>query len=142
MEWYIGVLKKYTVFTGRARRKEFWMFMLFNYIVYFVLYILAYILAHLTWLQDILYIPYIYYLAVLFPALGVSIRRLHDTNRSGWFLLLYFIPSIIISKAELFSLTYTLTSSVALIIFIIFTVQEGTPGDNKYGPDPKAQESI
>jgi uncharacterized membrane protein YhaH (DUF805 family) len=112
MEWYIGVLKKYAVFDGRARRKEYWMFVLFNIIVSIVLGILGALIKFPIF-------QIVYGLAVLLPGIGVSIRRLHDTNRSGWWLLIAFVPI------------------VGAIILLIFMVTDGTPGDNKYGPNPK-----
>jgi uncharacterized membrane protein YhaH (DUF805 family) len=123
MQWYIDVIKKYAVFDGRARRKEFWMFTLFNAIVGIILSILDTIIGTDFggrtgggWLSTI------YYLAVLLPVIGVSIRRMHDTNRSGWWVLIYLIPCI------------------GWIWFIVLAAQEGTIGDNQYGPDPKAAE--
>jgi uncharacterized membrane protein YhaH (DUF805 family) len=123
MQWYIDVIKKYAVFDGRARRKEFWMFVLFNTIVGIILSVLDTIIGTDFggrtgggWLSTI------YYLAVLLPVIGVSIRRMHDTNRSGWWVLIYLIPCI------------------GWIWFIVLAAQEGTVGDNQYGPDPKAAE--
>ncbi len=87
MNWYLEVLQKYTVFEGRAKRTEFWMFVLINFIVYIVLALIGRILG--TGILGILYS-----LAVLIPSLAVSARRLHDTNRSGWWLLIGLIPII------------------------------------------------
>jgi len=157
MEWYVGVLKKYVVFTGRARRKEYWMFVLFNIIV-----IIAIVIVEIF--ADIQFglLSWIYFAAVFLPNLAVSVRRLHDTNRSGWFIILYLIPLIgnivspifldIIKEAQLTQLitekvyltillswlSFLIILLIMSIIFLIFTVQEGTSGDNKYGPDPKA----
>ncbi|MEV4265393.1 DUF805 domain-containing protein [Kribbella sp. NPDC049584] len=125
MQWYIDVLKKYAVFSGRARRKEYWMFVLFNVIVSIILSILDKILgldfgsgssSSSGWLSTI------YSLAVLLPTIGVAIRRMHDTGRSGWWILINLIPCI------------------GWIWFIVLAAQEGNAGDNAYGPDPKAAE--
>jgi uncharacterized membrane protein YhaH (DUF805 family) len=125
MQWYIDVLKKYAVFSGRARRKEYWMFVLFNVIVSIILSILDKILgldfgsgtsSSSGWLSTI------YSLAVLLPTIGVAIRRMHDTGRSGWWILINLIPCI------------------GWIWFIVLAAQEGNAGDNQYGPDPKAAE--
>ncbi|MBN2584135.1 MAG: DUF805 domain-containing protein [Planctomycetes bacterium] len=116
MNWYIGVLKKYAVFDGRARRKEYWMFVLFNIIISFVLGIIDGLIGYPV-------LGLIYSLAVLLPGLGVSIRRLHDTGRSGWWILIGFVPI------------------VGFIILLVFMVTEGTKGENAYGPDPKAGEA-
>jgi uncharacterized membrane protein YhaH (DUF805 family) len=114
MNWYLDVLKKYAVFTGRARRQEYWMFILFNFIAYLILGFVEGLLG-LTGV-----ISSLYGLAVLLPSIGVGIRRLHDTNRSGWWLLIGLVPC------------------VGFIVLIVFFAQDGTPGDNQYGPNPKA----
>ena len=121
-EYYINILKnKYLLFDGRARRKEFWMFTLFNLIVSIVLNILAQILFKIPAIGVLFgFIPLLYSLAILLPSVGLGIRRLHDTDRSGWWLLIGLIPI------------------VGLIVLIVFAIQEGTKGDNQFGPDPKA----
>ena len=105
-QWYLGVLKKYAVFSGRARRKEYWMFTLFNILIAFLLGILETIIGA----GDIL--SNLYSLAVLIPGIAVGVRRLHDTDRSGWWLLL---P----------------------IVNIVFLALEGQSGTNRFGSDPK-----
>lgn len=112
MNWYIDVLKKYAVFSGRARRKEYWMFTLINIIISIILGVIDGMLGTAI-------IGMIYSLAVLIPCIAVSIRRLHDTGRSGWWLLIGLIPLI------------------GLIVLIIFMVQDSESGDNQYGPNPK-----
>lgn len=115
MNWYLEVLKKYAVFSGRARRKEYWMFVLFNIIILVVLWIV----------EGILGIPGIlstlYCLAVLIPSIAVSARRLHDTSRTGWWLLIGFIPLI------------------GAVVLLIFMVQDSKPGENQYGTNPKSE---
>ena len=133
MEWYLKVMRdNYANFNGRARRKEYWMFTLFFFLITFVIYFLFALLAFfmagdLINLMDTEWFPVvfgfsliIYFLIHLVPSIAVTVRRLHDTGKSGWLYLLTFIPYI-----------------GSLIIFI-FTVIEGDKGDNKYGPDPKA----
>ncbi len=119
MHWYLEVLKKYTVFNGRARRKEYWMFFLFNVIICFVLGFVEGLLGIAagsgTGALSILYV-----LAVFIPGIAVSVRRLHDTNRSGWWLLLSPVPLI------------------GAIVLLFFMVQDSQPGENQYGPNPKA----
>ncbi|MFK4101074.1 DUF805 domain-containing protein [Streptomyces sp. NPDC019531] len=112
MSWFIEVLKKYAVFSGRARRKEYWMYMLFVAIIYVVLLGIG-LAAKMTWL------PIIFYVGILLPSLGVTIRRLHDTGRSGWWILFGFVPL------------------VGGITLFVFSVLDGEPGENKYGPNPK-----
>ena len=120
MNWYLEVLKKYAVFSGRARRKEYWMYVLFNVIFAVAAMILDNVLG--LAIKDVGYGPlYILYaLATLIPGIAVSARRLHDIGKSGWYLLLAFIPC------------------VGAIILLIFDVTAGDIGDNQYGPDPKA----
>jgi uncharacterized membrane protein YhaH (DUF805 family) len=89
MEYYTGVLKKYAVFDGRASRKEYWMFVLINFVIGIILGMVS------TALSDKNnFISNIYSLAVLIPSLAVGARRLHDINKSGWWQLLCLIPII------------------------------------------------
>lgn len=108
MNWYLEVLRKYTVFTGRATRTEYWMFFLVNVLISLVLGFL-----------DLTIIGYIYTLAVLLPSIGVAIRRLHDTGKSGWWLLIGLIPFL------------------GAIILIVFLAMDSEPGQNQYGPSIK-----
>ncbi len=116
MNWYLQVLKKYAVFSGRARRKEYWYFFLFNMIISFVLGLIG------NWVGIHTVLSGLYSLAVLLPSLGVSIRRLHDTGRNGWWLLIGLIPLI---------------GAIILLIYMVSDSQEGT---NQYGPSPKLVE--
>ncbi len=113
MQWYLDVLKKYAVFEGRARRQEYWMYVLFNVIAMVVLLIISAIIG-----SQILY--YLYILGVLVPSIAVLVRRLHDTGKSGWMVLLGLIPII------------------GGIILLVFACIEGDRAPNAYGPDPKA----
>ncbi|MCQ6279989.1 DUF805 domain-containing protein [Bacillus sp. EB600] len=115
MQWYVKVLQNYTGFQGRAARTEYWMFVLFNVIVSIVLSIVESV-THLG-----SYLTGIYSLAVLLPSLAVGARRLHDTGRSGWWLLLSIIPLI------------------GAIILLIYTVQDSQESENQYGPNPKLE---
>jgi uncharacterized membrane protein YhaH (DUF805 family) len=105
MNEYISVLKQYAVFSGRARRREYWMFFLFNIIIAVVLNVVG-ALIHLP------IIGTLYSLAVLVPGIAVSIRRVHDVTKSGWYLL---IP----------------------IYNLILVCTPGVTGPNEYGADPK-----
>jgi uncharacterized membrane protein YhaH (DUF805 family) len=110
MNEYIGVLKQYAVFTGRSNRKEYWTFLIVNIIVAFLIglilgFIDSMINTNISWLAQI------YSLAVLLPSIGVTIRRMHDTDHSGWW-------------------------SIVPLVNIIFALTAGTPGENKYGPVP------
>lgn len=112
MYWYLEVLKKYAVFSGRARRREYWMFFLVNFIVGLVLAVIGRVL-------DLEILQYLYSLAVLLPGLGVAVRRLHDTGRSGWWLLISLVPLI------------------GAIVLLVFLVSDSQPDTNQYGPNPK-----
>jgi uncharacterized membrane protein YhaH (DUF805 family) len=120
MQWYTDVLKKYAVFSGRARRKEYWMFFLFNLVISVILSIVDSVAG--TNGSGVGIISTIYSLAVLIPSLAVGVRRLHDTGRTGWWILIALIPLI------------------GTIVLIVFLATEGNAGDNQYGPDPKAAE--
>lgn len=119
MSWYLEVLKKYAVFSGRARRKEYWYFFLFNVLITIVLLVIDGMTGTLNAEAGIGLLGGIYALAVLIPALAVSVRRLHDTDRSGWWLLIMLIPLI------------------GVIVILVFTVQDSKPGENQYGSNPK-----
>ncbi|MFF4261727.1 DUF805 domain-containing protein [Streptomyces virginiae] len=114
MNHYLDVLKKYAVFSGRARRQEYWMFFLFNLAAVIVLSILDGVLGT----SPILYALYV--VAVFLPNLGVTIRRLHDTGKSGWWILIGAVPL------------------VGFIWIIVLLATAGQQQQNQYGPDPKA----
>ena len=118
VNWYTTVLQKYAVFQGRARRKEYWMFFLGNFIITVVLTILSNLISLLA----ILYV--LYYLAVLIPSIAVGVRRLHDIGKSGFWILIVLIPLI------------------GPIWLLILVVKEGDRGENLYGPDPKMEAAI
>jgi uncharacterized membrane protein YhaH (DUF805 family) len=120
MKWYLKVLKQYADFNGRARRTEFWMFILFNMLFAFG----AMVLDNLLGLKFNEQIPYgyiylLYGLAVFIPGIAVAVRRLHDVGKSGWFYFIVFIPII------------------GAIWLIILFATDGTPGSNEYGINPK-----
>jgi uncharacterized membrane protein YhaH (DUF805 family) len=118
MEWYLKVLRQYVDFAGRARRKEYWMFTLVNAIISIVLASIGSVLKISVFTVGIFGL--LYSLTVLLPNLAVSVRRLHDTDRSGWWLLIGLIPLI------------------GTIVLIVFFATEGERQPNAYGPDPKA----
>jgi len=108
MNWYLKVLKQYADFNGRARRKEYWMFLLFNITIIFSL--LALIFGLQIRFLSIVYL--IYALGTLIPSIAVGVRRMHDVGKSGWYLL---IP----------------------IYSLILVCTDGEKGVNQYGSDPK-----
>ncbi len=119
MNWYLEVLKKYAVFNGRARRKEYWYFFLFNIIISIVLGIIDAVTGSFSQEFGMGLLGGIYMLAVLIPGIAVSVRRLHDTNRSGWWLLISLIPLI------------------GAIVLIVFLASDSKPEENQYGVNPK-----
>ena len=146
-QWMIAPLKKYASFSGRARRKEYWMFFLLVMIVQAVVSTIvsaAAIAALVPLIESLTYssdptnaiiaiigamassfaIPGLIMLAVLLPSLGVAVRRLHDIGKSGGWIFIYLVPFFI-----------------GPIWFIVLMATAGTVGPNQYGPDPKAEEN-
>jgi uncharacterized membrane protein YhaH (DUF805 family) len=113
---YLAVIRKYTIFTGRAGRKEFWLFALTNFVISIIFSIFTKIPV-LGILVGI--VSFLFGLAILIPGIMVGIRRLHDTNKTGWLLLLCLIPV------------------AGWIAVLVLCAMEGTPGDNQYGPEPE-----
>ncbi len=117
MNWYVEVLKRYEVFYGRAHPTEYWKFVLSNIIIMIA-----------PGLVDRLFGIWgapsgVYGLAVLIPGIAVAIRRLHDTNRSDWWLLISMVPVI------------------GTIVLLVFMVLDSQRDANQYGPNPKAARS-
>lgn len=119
MNWYLAVLKKYAVFSGRSQRAEYWFFFLFNIIISIVLAMLDGMFGTMSAEAGMGLLGGLYTLAVLIPGIAVTIRRLHDTGRSGWWILIAFVPFI------------------GAIILLVFMVLDSQPGSNEYGPNPK-----
>lgn len=111
MNYYISVLKQYAEFSGRTGRKEFWMFVLINFVISFVIGVIGYIIK-----MEMLSI--LYSLAVMIPSVAVSIRRLHDINKSDWMLLVSLIPL------------------AGWIWLIVLMATKGDEGENQYGSVP------
>ncbi len=130
MEWMIEPLKRYADFSGRSRRKEYWLFYLATTTITSPL--LVFIILHAMGsdtatapaigLASILYI--VLSLALFLPMLAVSVRRLHDMDKSGWLILLFLIPY------------------VGFLIVLILMAQPGTIGENRFGPDPLREERL
>ena len=125
MEWYLKVMRdNYANFNGRARRKEYWMFVLVQAIVMIGLMILDSVLGLDFELQGIsLGYGYLYLIGLIvhfIPSLAVLVRRLHDVGKSGWFYFIFLIPII------------------GIIWLLVLYCTEGQKEDNKWGPDPKA----
>lgn len=119
MNWYLKVLRQYGDFKGRARRMEYWMFVLFNVFISIILLIIDNLVG--IAFEDIDYGPlYLTYcLFIIMPSLAVAVRRLHDSGRSGWWILISLIPFL---------------GGIWLLVLLLM---DSDPGDNKYGPNPK-----
>lgn len=115
MHWYLDVIRRYADFNGRANRPEFWWYQLINLIIYVAILLVVTVAVGYSTGRIV---ASLYSLAVLLPGLGVGIRRLHDTDRSGWWIVIGIIPVI------------------GAIVLIVFTASAGTPGPNRYGPSP------
>lgn len=143
LDWMIMPFKRYAQFSGRSRRREFWSFMLLNFIVYAVLF--AIVLGtgfSLSQLQGAdpnnplaMYgslfsgtglLLVVWWLATIVPTIAVSVRRLHDRDLSGWWYLGVFVASFI-----------PLVGMLTSIAFLVIMFLEGTRGPNRFGPDPK-----
>ena len=120
MSWFLAVLRQYATFSGRARRKEYWMYKL----VYLAIFLFLMLVDAFTGTYDmgdqIGLLGGIFLLGTLVPDIAVAVRRLHDSGRSGWWLLIGFIPL------------------VGMVVLLYCLIQDGDEGDNDYGRDPKA----
>lgn len=121
MGWYLRALRNYAVFGGRARRKEYWFFVLFTGVFSFVMTLIDAVLGTYGEGSGIGLVTAIYELAMFVPGLAVTVRRLHDTSRRGWWLLLVLIPV------------------VGWIILFVFMVLPGRRSANRYGLDPLSE---
>ncbi|MCY8369202.1 DUF805 domain-containing protein [Bacillus haynesii] len=119
MKWYVKAIKNYAGFTGRERRKEFWLSCLFSYMV-LVIYVFFKAILHLPEYEIETYLGMVYLLAILVPCLAVTLRRLHDTGKSGYWICIGLIPLI------------------GQFILLIMLCQDSEKGENQYGPNPKA----
>lgn len=118
MDWYVKVLQQYADFSGRARRREYWMFYLVSTVISFMLLVIDFGLLGAAD-SGFPFLSFLYGLLMIIPTFSVGVRRLHDTNRSGWWFLITLLPIL------------------GGFIFLIFLVQDGTPRANRWGPSPK-----
>ena len=119
MSWYLEVLQKYAVFDGRARRKEYWVFLLINILVSVVLIAIDNLIGTFSPQVGVGLLQGLYSLAILIPSIAVTVRRLHDTGRTGWWILISLVPLI------------------GGIVLLVFMVLDSEPETNEYGPNPK-----
>ena len=119
MNWYLHVLKNYATFSGRARRKEYWMFFLISALISIVLTLLDILLGTYSVEYEAGLFSGLYSLLILIPSIAVVVRRLHDTDRSGWWILISLIPLI------------------GVIVLFVFMCLDSQPGTNRFGVNPK-----
>lgn len=119
MGWFLIALKKYVDFSGRARRKEYWYFFLFYLLFYFAAAFIDGMFGAFDSEDGMALLTTVFALAMLLPSITVGVRRLHDTGRSGWWLLIALVPVL------------------GALVLLFFSVQDSEPGDNRFGPNPK-----
>lgn len=119
MNWYLMTIKQYVDFSGRARRKQYWIFTLINIILSLLLSSLDGLIGLFNVDAGMGLISGLYSLAILLPAIGVTVRRLHDTGRTGWWLLIGLIPLI------------------GALVLLYFLVSNGEEQTNRFGTNPK-----
>ena len=119
MNWFLTAFKKYAVFEGRAQRSEYWYFVLFYTLIAIALAIVDSVTGSFNPSAGLGLLGGIFTLAMLIPSIAVSFRRLHDTDRSAWWLLIGLVPFI------------------GVIVLLIFFALDSQPGTNRFGPNPK-----
>ena len=165
MKWYIKCLKQYADFNGRARRKEYWWFMLINTIITMILVICWMIpmfkmafnaesgseydewdVVRTMFTNPFIYIYLVYYLAMLIPSIAVTVRRLHDIGKSGFWVFLSIGGSLLGSVANMYQTANPTVAMVLLfialavtIVFLVWMFTNSDYGPNQYGPNPKGE---
>ena len=125
MKWFLEALtKKYATFEGRARRSEYWYFVLFYFLAIVVLAIVDVTVGTYNEEVGVGLLSGLFGLATIVPSLAVMVRRLHDTDRSGWWVLINLVPL------------------VGAVVLLVFTVLDSQPGANRFGPNPKGEGEI
>ena len=120
MNWFIAALIKYATFSGRSQRSEYWYFILFYFLIISVLALIDSMTGSFNMKSGYGLLTALFSLAMLIPSIAVGVRRLHDTDRSGWWMLLAIIPLI------------------GSIVLFIFFVQDSQASENRFGANPKA----
>jgi uncharacterized membrane protein YhaH (DUF805 family) len=169
MEWMLMPLKRYADFSGRSRRQEYWSWVLFQVIIYVAVLVLMVLVGGSAMMTGdvrsamavggiamiVIALYAIWELAVIIPSIAVAVRRLHDTNRSGWWILAPLVPYLVafvaaiggvssgsgsgVMAAGLITMLCMLAALVLGIVLLVFMFLDGTPGANRYGPDPKGR---
>ena len=117
-------LKNYADFNGRARRKEYWLFILFVNLGYIVTAVIDLMTGSFDEISGVGILSGLFFLGIIIPSISVQIRRLHDQDKSGWWILIGLIPL------------------VGTLVLIVFLCLPGTNGDNRFGADPISSESF
>ncbi|MGR5058653.1 DUF805 domain-containing protein [Vibrio rotiferianus] len=120
-DWYYKVILNYTNFNGRARRQEYWYFTLVNVLVNLVMGIIDRVIGSVTQMDNFGFFGVIYALFIMIPSIAVTVRRLHDSGRTGWWALIAFVPVI------------------GILVLLYFLIQDSEEGSNQYGVSPKYQ---
>jgi uncharacterized membrane protein YhaH (DUF805 family) len=171
MDWMLMPLRRYADFSGRSRRMEYWMWVLFQVLIYFAVIVLVMLVGGGAMMAGnptsamaaggaalvILLLYLLWQLAVLIPSIAVAVRRLHDTNRSGWWILAPLVPYLIgfislfggaatgsqsgLAAGGMIGLVCMLVALGLGLVLLVFMFLEGTRGPNKYGPDPKGSDT-
>ncbi|BBL91383.1 aminopeptidase [Vibrio rotiferianus] len=120
-DWYYKVILNYTNFNGRARRQEYWYFTLVNVLVNLVMGIIDRVIGSVMQMENFGFFGVIYALFIMIPSIAVTVRRLHDSGRTGWWALIAFVPII------------------GILVLLYFLIQDSEEGSNQYGANPKYQ---
>lgn len=143
MNTYLAVLKKYAVFSGRARRSEYWVWWLINTILLFVLGVIDMFIIGANY-HGFLTLVNVYGFATFLPTAAVTVRRLHDTGHSVWWCSPFIIPLVsplviaVVPHLPVVFLSWMLVlAGLWFIVLLLFLVRDSQPGPNKYGPNPK-----
>ncbi|USD51642.1 DUF805 domain-containing protein [Vibrio sp. SCSIO 43153] len=120
-DWYYKVILNYTNFNGRARRQEYWYFTLVNVLVNLVMGIIDRVIGSVMQMDNFGFFGVIYALFIMIPSIAVTVRRLHDSGRTGWWALIAFVPVI------------------GILVLLYFLIQDSEEGSNQYGANPKYQ---
>ncbi|MET2900705.1 DUF805 domain-containing protein [Vibrio rotiferianus] len=120
-DWYYKVVLNYTNFNGRARRQEYWYFTLVNVLINLVMGIIDRVIGSVMQMENFGFFGVIYALFIMIPSIAVTVRRLHDSGRTGWWALIAFVPII------------------GILVLLYFLIQDSEEGSNQYGVNPKYQ---
>ncbi|HDM8195234.1 DUF805 domain-containing protein [Vibrio harveyi] len=118
-DWYYMVILNYSNFSGRARRQEYWYFTLVNVLVNLVMGIIDRVIGSVMQMDNFGFFGVIYALFIMIPSIAVTVRRLHDSGRTGWWALIAFVPII------------------GVLVLLYFLIQDSEEGSNQYGANPK-----